>query len=147
MKKRYVILLLFAFSILSLIGYNRYFYHFEALGNKATLFRGPIESPDGKYKASAFYIPYGGAAGGILYMVEVEEAQSGKRKTIYSSNHKEKFSLDWQSSEVLAIKNESPKYNEHRNIELNVNSDIYEESGAACRSLLLRGKYENCYKA
>lgn len=147
MKKRYVFLLLLAFSILLLIGYNRFFYNFQTLNNNATLFSGPLESPDGEYKASAYYIPYGGAAGGVMYIVEVEDIQSGMKKTIYSSNHKNDFSLEWKSPEVLKIKNESPKYNVYRNIELNVNSDIYEESGAACRSLLLKGKYENCYKA
>lgn len=147
MKKRYAFMLFIAISILLLIGYNRYFYSFQALNNNAVIFSGPTKSPNGEYNASAYYIPYGGAAGGVLYIVEVEETQTGKKKTIYSSNHKDIFSMNWKSAEVLKIKNESPEYNDHRNIELNVKSDIYEESGAACRSLLLIGKFENCYKA
>jgi hypothetical protein len=146
MKKRYIILLFLVFSILLLIGYNRYFYQYKDL-NQATLFVNPIESPDGKYKASASFLPYGGAAGGIMYIVELEQTQTGNKKTIYSSNHKNNFAIAWNSSNLLSIKNESSEYKEYRNIELNVDTDIYEESGAACRSLLLRGKYENCYKA
>ncbi|MFF2911272.1 DUF5412 family protein [Paenibacillus sp. NPDC057934] len=146
MKKRYVVILLLFFGILLLIGYNRYFYNFKSLEN-ATLFLGPIESPDGKYKASSYYLDYGGAAGGVIYIVEVEQSQTGEKKTVYSSNHKDDFSLSWKPSDILSINNETPKYNEYRNIDLNVNTDIYEESGAACRSLLLKGKFENCYKA
>lgn len=97
--------------------------------------------------ASAYYLNYGGAAGGVLYIIEVEQIQTGDKKKVYSSEHKDDFSLSWKSSDILSIKNETPKYNEYRNIELNVNTDIYEESGAACRSLLLKEKFENCYYA
>jgi hypothetical protein len=146
MKKRYVIILLLVIGILVLISYNRYSFNFKSLDN-ATLFLGPIESPDGKYKASSYYVNYGGAAGGVIYIVEIEQTQTGEKKTVYSSNHKDDFSIFWKPSDVLSIKNESPKYNEYRNIDLNVNTDIYEESGAACRSLLIKEKFENCYKA
>ncbi|WP_160037099.1 DUF5412 family protein [Paenibacillus sp. An7] len=146
MKKRYVIILLLIFGISLLIGYNRYFYNFKTLDN-ATLFSDSIESSDGKYKASPYYLNYGGAAGGVSYIVEVEQTQTGEKKKVYSSNHKDDFSISWKSIDVLSIKNESPTYNEYRNIDLNVNTDIYEESGAACRSLLLKEKFENCYKA
>ncbi|MFE4709453.1 DUF5412 family protein [Paenibacillus sp. NPDC056722] len=146
MKKRYLVILLLIFGILLLIGYNRYFYSFKSLDN-ATLFLGPIESPDGQYNANAYYLEYGGAAGGVMYIVEVEQMQTGKKKKVYSSNHKDDFSLSWKPSDILSIKNESPKYNDYRNIDLNVNTDIYEESGAACRSLLLKGEFENCYEA
>ena len=146
MKKRYIIISLFIFSIILFIGYNRYFYNFKSLDH-ATLFTDPIESPDGKFEASSYYLNYGGAAGGVIYIVEVEQTQTGEKKKVYSSNHKDDFSITWKSSDILSIKNESPKYNDYRNIDLNVNTDIYEESGAACRSLLLKGKFENCYKA
>lgn len=146
MKKRYFIILLLIFGLLLLIGYNRYFYNFKSIDN-ATLFLGPIESPDGKYKASSYYLNYGGAAGGVIYIVEVEQTQTGEKKKVYSSNHKDNFSISWKPSDILSIKNESPKFNEYRNIDLNVNTDIYEESGAACRSLLLKEKFETCYKA
>ncbi|WP_336773261.1 DUF5412 family protein [Paenibacillus sp. MMO-58] len=147
MKKRYMIILVLIFGILMLIGYNRYFYKFKSLDN-ATLFLGPIESPDGKYEASSYYLNYGGAAGGVMYIVEVKQTQSEEKKKVYSSNHKNDFSMFWKASDILSIKNESPRYNEYRNIDLNVNTDIYEESGAACRSLLLKEKkFKNCYKA
>ncbi|OBZ16467.1 hypothetical protein [Bacillus sp. FJAT-26390] len=64
MKKRYILLLLLLISLLLLIGYNRYFYQFKD-PNHATIFVNPIKSPDGQYQASAYYLPYGGAAGGI----------------------------------------------------------------------------------
>lgn len=83
MKKRYVIILLLIFGISLLIGYNRYFYNFQSLEN-ATLFSEPVESSDGKYKASSYYLDYGGAAGGVTYLVEVEQAQTGEKKTVYS---------------------------------------------------------------
>ncbi|NIK21599.1 DUF5412 family protein [Paenibacillus lupini] len=146
MKKRYIILTLLIISLILLIGYNRYSYNFKSLEN-AELFVGPLESPGGKYKASAYYILYGGAAGGVLYIVEVEQTQTGEKKKIYSSNHKEKFSMSWKTSDILSIINESPKFDEYRNIDLNVQTDIYEESGSACRSLTLEEKFENCYKA
>lgn len=125
MKKRYIILLLFVFGTLLLIGYNRYFYNFKSLNN-AALLTNPIESPNGKYKASVYYIPYGGAAGGVLHIVQVEQIQTGKKKTVYSSNHKRDFSISWISSDILYIKNESPEYKEYRSIELNVDTDIYD---------------------
>ncbi|WP_201005118.1 DUF5412 family protein [Paenibacillus glycanilyticus] len=146
MKKRYMIILVLIFGILMFIGYNRYSYKFKSLDN-ATLFLGPIESPDGKYEASSYYLNYGGAAGGVMYIVEVEQTQTGEKKKVYSSNHKNDFSMSWKASDILSIKNESPKYNEYRNIDLNVSTDIYEESGAACRSLLLKENFKNCYKA
>ncbi|ACT01542.1 DUF5412 family protein [Paenibacillus sp. JDR-2] len=146
MKKRYIIIILLFFGILMLIGYNRYSYKFKSLDN-ATLFLGPIESPDGKYEANSYYINYGGAAGGVMYIVEVEQTRTGEKKKVYSSNHKNDFSMSWKASDILSIKNESPKHNEYRNIDLNVITDIYEESGAACRSFLLKENFENCYKA
>jgi hypothetical protein len=146
MKKRYVVGMLLLASLLLLIGYNRYFYTFRSLDH-ATLFLGPINSPDGTSQANAYYLNYGGAAGGVLYLVEVEHVETGEKKLIYSSNAKEAFALTWKSSDTLAIRNESPKYGEFRSVDLHVMTDIYEESGAACRSLVLRGKFKNCYKA
>ncbi|MEK4059192.1 MULTISPECIES: DUF5412 family protein [Paenibacillus] len=145
MKKRTIVLILLLIIILGLVGYRRYFYQFKVLG-KATLFSGPIESPEGEYNARAYYIPYGGAAGGVMYLVEVEQTKTGVKKIIYSSEHKDKFSMDWQASDILSITNESPEYKEYRNIELKVNTEIYEESGSACRSLLLKDQYETCYQ-
>ncbi|WP_342436096.1 hypothetical protein NSS79_21620 [Paenibacillus sp. FSL L8-0436] len=60
MKKRTIVLILLLIIILGLVGYRRYFYQFKDLG-KATLFSGPMESPEGEYNARAYYIPYGGA--------------------------------------------------------------------------------------
>lgn len=147
MKKRYVLLLLLVLGVLLLVGYQRYFYRFPELNIKnATLFEGPVKSPDSQSNARAYFINYGGAAGGVLYLVEVEHIQTGKKKVVYSSNHKDSFAIAWKDSSILNIKNESTKYNEYRNIELNVHKDIYEESGRACRSLRLKGKYEACYQ-
>lgn len=50
------------------------------------LLLGPIESPAGKYKASSYYLNYGGAGGGVIYIVEVEQTQTGEKKKVYSSN-------------------------------------------------------------
>lgn len=146
MRKRHVIWMLPMIGILLFAGYNRYFYQFKSLDH-ATLLMGPVASPDGSYRASAYDLGYGGAAGGVLYLVEIEDTRTGEKKIVYSSNHKNTFMISWKSSDILAVTNESPEYNEFRSVELNVRSDIYEESGAACRSLRLRGKFENCYKA
>lgn len=145
-RKKYIVLLLLLIGLGMLVGYNRFFFDFKDVEN-ATLFEGPISSQDGKYNASAYYISYGGAAGGILYLVEVEDTVSGKKKIIYSSEHKEIFSISWKAPDTLSIQNESPDYKEYRNAVLQVNAEIYEESGRACRSLRLLGQYERCYQA
>lgn len=85
MKKRYIIISLLIFGILLFIGYNRYFYNFKSLDN-ATLFLGPIESPDARFEASSYYLNYGGAAGGVIYIVEVEQIQTGEKKRLFDCN-------------------------------------------------------------
>lgn len=145
MKKRYILLLILILCITGLAGYRRYFYQFKDLTH-ASLLGDPLASPDGKYNARAYYIPYGGAAGGVLHLVEIENVNTGHKKTIYSSEHQQVFSVAWTAPDVVQITNETPQYNEYRNAELNVNTDIYEESGAACRSFLLKDQFKTCYQ-
>ncbi|WP_052339339.1 DUF5412 family protein [Gorillibacterium massiliense] len=147
MKARAIFLSAFALlgvGVLGLVGYHRYFYTFEPI-NPANVVTGPIISPDGKYSATAFYKPYGGAAGGVTYYVQIEEMKTGGKKTIYASEHKYLFTLKWTGPDILAITNKSPEYHVDRSAELHVETEIYEESGAACRSFLLKGTYEKCY--
>ncbi|MFD1848666.1 DUF5412 family protein [Oceanobacillus bengalensis] len=62
MKRRYKILILIFITILMLVGYKKYFFSFDSLG-EGTHYIGPIDSPTGKYTANSYFKNYGGAAG------------------------------------------------------------------------------------
>ncbi|WP_163970426.1 DUF5412 family protein [Oceanobacillus halotolerans] len=127
------------------IGYTKYFFTFDNLDGE--LYEGPVESPTEKYTANAYFKTYGGAAGGVNLWVDVTSHDSGEVKTIYHSDAKRTFSMEWKNEDTLYIKNESLEFpNSNRSVELDVNHEIYHDSGLACQSWLMKNDYETCYQ-
>ena len=123
--------------------YQKYTYTFEF--NNGESFVGPVESPNGKYSANSYYKTYGGAAGGVNVWVEVTAGKGTKIHTIYYAPGKSNFSMNWVDDETLNITNEDPEFpNENRSIELTIGKEIYDESGAACVSWVMKDEYETC---
>ncbi|MCD7032678.1 DUF5412 domain-containing protein [Metabacillus sp. GX 13764] len=133
---------------LGLFVYRNYFFTFGSLDAKnSQKGPGPVTSPDGKYTANAFYEPYGGAAGGVNVWVDITNTDNKKVKTVYYSDAKNNFSLDWKNDNSLTILNDDPEYpNSSRTITLKVDQEIYDENGLACRSLLMKKEYTKCYQ-
>lgn len=137
------------FLFLSLFVYSNYFFTFNAINKEYTQEGpGPIISPTGIYTANAFYEPYGGAAGGVNVWVEITyNNEENKVKTVYYSDAKSNISLEWKDHDTLSILNEDLSYpNSNRSIELEVNKEIYDEVGLACKSLLMKNEYEKCFQ-
>ncbi|MBP2239602.1 hypothetical protein J2Z40_000155 [Cytobacillus eiseniae] len=126
--------------------YNHYLFTFNHL--KGEFYKGPVVSPTKMYSANAYFMPYGGAAGGVNLWVEItDHTEKDQTKIIYYSDAKSNFSMVWKDERTLSIINEEKDYPQsNRSIVLNVNEDIYHESGQACTSLLLKIKYKNCYQ-
>ncbi|GAF07841.1 DUF5412 family protein [Paenibacillus pini] len=132
--------------ISALFLYQQYFFTFNKL--EGELYKGPLNSPNGKYTANAYYMTYGGAAGGVNLWVEITyNNENDKKKTIYYSEAKSNFSMEWKNEDTLNIVNVEPKYpNSNGSIELEVAKEIYDENGLACKSLLMKDTYETCYQ-
>lgn len=129
--------------------YKTYFFTFNEIDRASTKEGpGPIQSPSGEYTANAYYEPYGGAAGGVNVWVEITNNKEKKQaKTIYYSDAKSNFSMEWVDEDTLSIVNDDPEYpNSNRSIKLEVDKEIYHESGLACKSLLMKNEYETCYQ-
>lgn len=147
-KKLLLAALTGAALFLGLFVYRNYFFTFERLDTaNSQKGPGPVTSPGGKYTANAFYEPYGGAAGGVNVWVDITNTDNKKVKTIYYSDAKNNFSLDWKNDNSLTILNDDPEYpNSSRTITLKVDQEIYDENGWACRSLLMKKEYTKCYQ-
>lgn len=144
-RLRYKIIFLVIFSMICLFVYQKYTYTFKF--NNGEFFIGPVESPNGKYSANSYYKTYGGAAGGVNVWVEVTEGKGNKIRTIYYAPGKSDFSIYWVDDKILNITNEAPGFpNENRSIELTIGKEIYDESGAACVSWVMKDEYETCYE-
>jgi hypothetical protein len=50
------------------------------------------------------------------------------------------FELKWTGDSTLFIKNKDRDYYEVRSMKLNIFNDIYDESGAACHSFVLKDR-------
>lgn len=109
---------------------------------------GPVTSPTDEYTANAYYEPYGGAAGGVNVWVEVtNNKEDNKVHTVYYSDAKSNFSMKWVDKDTLFILNNEPEYpNSNRSMELEIGKEIYDETGLACRSLIMKDEYETCYQ-
>lgn len=109
---------------------------------------GPLISPTEKYTAKAYYEPWGGVLGGVNVWVEITyHNEKDKVKTIYYSEAKSSVSLTWKDEDTLSIRNDVSNYpNSNRGIELDVETEIYDEFGLACQSLLMKDEYEKCYQ-
>lgn len=141
----YKILLIVVFSMIFMFVYKKFTYTFEF--NNGEFFVGPVESPNGKYIANSYYKTYGGAAGGVNVWVEITEGKGNKVSTIYFAPGKSNFSMNWVDDETLNIINEAPGVpKENRGTKLKIGKEIYDESGAACESLVMKDKYETCYE-
>ncbi|MEH7237998.1 DUF5412 family protein [Bacillus sp. JJ1562] len=129
---------------------SNYFFAFNAIDREYTQpGPGPVPSPTEKYTANAYYEPYGGAAGGVNVWVEITyNDEENKVKTVYYSDAKSNFSIEWTDEDTLYILNDEPEYpNSNRSIELAIDKEIYHESGLACKSWLMIDKYEKCYQS
>ncbi|MEI4771645.1 DUF5412 family protein [Psychrobacillus sp. FJAT-51614] len=147
MRKRYKILILIFIAILLVIGYKKYFFTFGSLG-QGTYFKGPVDSPNGKYTADSYYKNWGGATGGAHVWVEITNNENSKVWTIYYSDGKSNFAMEWKDDNTIYIRNdEGPEYpDSERSIELGIEKEIYDERGRACESWIMKDEYETCYQ-
>lgn len=135
-----------AILLLALYVYGSYFFTFD--NRKGEFYQGPVHSPTDKYTANAYYRTYGGAAGGVNVWVEITNNHAeNKIKTVYYSDAKSDFTMEWTGEDTLYIRNDEPDYpNSNRSIELEVDKEIYHENGLACKSWLMKKEYEKCYQ-
>ena len=148
-KKLLIATLSGALIVSSIFIYETYFFTFSKI-NRNFIQEGPanVTSPTNEYIANAFYEPYGGAAGGVNVWVEVTEInEKNKVRTVYYSDAKSNFSMDWMNEDTLYIQNYDPHYpDSNRSIALIIGKEIYHENGLACKSLLMKKEYETCYQ-
>ena len=112
--------------------YNTYFFTFD--NREGEVYKGPLNSPTGQYTANAYYKNYGGAAGGVSLWIEITDHKDNKMKTIYHSEAKSNFSMEWKNEKILYIINEEPRFpSSNKSVELNVEKDIYFNGGLIWR--------------
>ena len=129
--------------------YETYFFTFSEIDREYTQKGpGPVTSPTEKYTANAYYELYGGAAGGVNVWVEITyNSDNNKVQTVYYADAKDNFSMEWLDEDTLYILNDDPDFpNSNRSIKLDIGKEIYHENGLACKSLLMKDKYETCYQ-
>lgn len=133
-------------AVFSIFVYAQYFFTFDHL--QGEILKGPVVSPNDKFTAKAYYETYGGAAGGVNVWVEITyNDENDKSQTVYYSDAKSNFSMEWKDEETLSIVNEEPGYpNSNRSIQLVIGKEIYHESGLACQSFLMRKEFETCFQ-
>jgi hypothetical protein len=77
----------------------------------------------------------------------IYNSEGNKVRTVYYSDAKSNFSMQWMDEDTLSILNNEPEYpNSDRSIELEIENEIYHEGGLACKSLLMKDEYEKCYQ-
>ena len=129
---------LISFSLFLLFWYKGYFFTFN--GIKVEFYEEPVVSPNGTHIAETYYEYYGGAAGGVNAVVEVNN------KVVYYADAQNALYVEWKNDETLYIPNKTSQYpDEDRSMTLNVADEIYHDDGKACRSWLLKGTFKNCY--
>jgi hypothetical protein len=129
--------------------YETYFFKFSEIDREfIQKGPGPVTSPTEEFTANAYYEPYGGAAGGVKVWVEItDNYEKNKVQTVYYSDAKSNFSMEWMDEDTLYIQNDEPDYpNSNRSITLKIGKEIYHENGLACKSLLMKDEYESCYQ-
>lgn len=144
-KKSLLAMVIGIVLVASIYVYEVYFFTFETI-DKSYMQDGPgpVLSADGAYSASAYFEPYGGAAGGVNVWVEVTKLNDDdKKKVIYYSDANDNILLDWVDEKTIFITNAGPYNN---SVKLNVEQDIYHDRGLACRSWLMKDEYERCYE-
>lgn len=133
----------------AIYAYEMYFFTFSEIDREfIQKGPGPEISPTEKYTANAYYEPYGGAAGGVNVWVEIKNNnEENKVQTVYYSDAKSNFSMEWMDENTLYILNDEPDYpSSNRSIELEIGKEIYHEKGLACKSLLMKDEFETCYQ-
>ena len=148
--KKLLIATLFGVVLVSSIyTYETYFFTFSEIDREYTQRGpGPVTSPTEKYTANAYYELYGGAAGGVNVWVEITyNSDNNKVRTVYYADAKDNFSMEWLDEDTLYILNDDPDFpNSNRSIKLEIGKEIYHENGLACKSLLMKDKYETCFQ-
>ena len=135
--------------ISSIYIYKTHFFTFSGIDGEFTQKGpGPVTSPTEKYTANAYYELYGGAAGGVNIWVEItNNNEKNKVQTVYYADAKDNFSMKWLDEVTLYILNDDPVFpNSNRSIKLEIGKEIYHENGLACKSLLMKDKYETCFQ-
>ncbi|PAF31044.1 DUF5412 family protein [Paenibacillus sp. 7516] len=104
-----------------------------------------MPSRNGDYTAEIYGVPYGGAAGGVTIWVDVKKTNdsdaSGVR-TIYRADYHGHNHLEWESENTLRIENWSEYSDE--TMTLNIEDEIYDGRGWACKSLRMKDQYVRC---
>ncbi|RYG72143.1 hypothetical protein EU245_11665 [Lentibacillus lipolyticus] len=148
-KKLLIVTLSGVVLVSSIYIYEMYFFTFSEIDrDDIQKGPGPVTSPTEEYTANANYELYGGAAGGVNVWVEItDNTEKNNVQTVYYSDAKSHFSMEWTGEDTLSIQNDEPGYpNANRSIELEIGKEIYHENGLACKSLLLKDEYETCYQ-
>ncbi|SFM39265.1 DUF5412 family protein [Salibacterium qingdaonense] len=133
-------------TLLIISGYQTYFFTFDE--TKGNINQEPVESPNGTYTAVRYDLPYGGAAGGVNVRVQVREnGTNNDPGTVYFADAKRQFQLEWEDNSTLKVTNKSLEYpDSNRSVELDVEDEVYHETGRACKSWLLKDEYDTCYQ-
>ncbi|PRA08634.1 MULTISPECIES: DUF5412 family protein [unclassified Paenibacillus] len=104
-----------------------------------------MPSRNGEYTAEIYGVPYGGAAGGVTIWVDVKKTnvpEDATVQTIYRAEHHGNNHLEWENENTLRIEN----WNEYTDetITLNIDDEIYDGWGWACKSLRMKDHYVRC---
>lgn len=104
-----------------------------------------MQSRNGDYTAEIYGVPYGGAAGGVTIWVDVKKTngpEDATVKTIYRAEHHGNNHLEWESENTLRIEN----WNEYTDetITLNIDDEIYDGWGWACKSIRMKDQSVRC---
>lgn len=139
--KKLLLLLGIMISCFSIyLTFNHYTYKFSHTGDVKD--GNPVVSPNGDYAAQIYYDNYGGAAGGVNFIVNVIEIYTGEERTIYFSDAKGANFVQWTSNSTLAISNVN-EYHNH-SVELTVGKEVYDENGGACKAYQVK-KHDTCF--
>ena len=96
-----------------------------------------------RYTAQMYFDNYGGAAGGVNFIVNIiANKEEAKEQTIYFSDAKGGNSIYWTSDNTLEIQNKDALQN--RSVELLVGQEIYDEHGGACKTRKIEIQF-TCY--
>ncbi|SFC51035.1 hypothetical protein SAMN05443252_10422 [Bacillus sp. OV322] len=138
--KRKLKLILFLISIPLILfifywGFTYFSFSFEKDVSKGKL-TDTLLSPDGSRIAKSYFDVKPGALGPTIVIVEIVNNETNKSKIIYRSIESYNFSMKWENNNILNIHG-------HK---LNVDNEIYDESGNACNSLAMKNQYKKCYK-
>lgn len=142
MKRTLVIVLISALIILVPAGLIYYQiqsnYQFSHQGS--VILDEPINSPNNKYTAHISYQYYGGAAGGVNIIVNIEDhTNNNELNTVYFSDAKNNIHVNWINDAQLLINNKN-HYTDHSTT-LVIGEEIFDGSGKACRMLNIKKTY------